>query len=151
MQINKYMQMAYNLALTCYNNKLDVPVGCVIVNNNGNVIAQAFNTCVANNNPTLHAEMLAINQACQFLQTNKLNSCTLYTTLEPCLMCTGAIMNARINNIYFGAFDENYGCLESNKILLNKLIPYKPNVYGGLMQQQCKQLITDFFKQLRNA
>ncbi len=151
MQQNKYMQLAYNKAKQCLLEHREVPVACLIINKNNEILALEHNLTYGLQNPTYHAEILAINKACEKIGSSKLNDCTIYTTLEPCLMCVGALMHARINNIYFGAYDKKYGALESNNVFLyNPQLAYKPNVFGGIMAKECGDLIDEFFKKLRN-
>ena len=151
------MKLAFLKAKKCvakYPN--EVPVACVIVNQQGRVLSIEHNLVQTNNNPIHHAEMLAISNACKKIGSAKLNGCSVYTTLEPCLMCAGALMHARVSNIYFGAFDVKFGVLESNPIFYKNLnnekqkLPYKPNIYGGLMEQECQNLLDTFFKNLRS-
>ena len=140
------MQKAIKLART---SGYDLPVGCFILDSNDNIIAQATNEVQKNNNVTKHAEMLAINKATKKLNTKYLNNCKMYVTLEPCPMCAWAIILARINTVYFGAYDLNYGSFLS-KYDLRSATNSKLKVYGGICEDECISLIKDYFKKLRD-
>ena len=140
------MQKAIKLART---SGYDLPVGCFILDSNDNIIAQATNEVQKNNNVTNHAEMLAINKATKKLNTKYLNNCKMYVTLEPCPMCAWAIILARINTVYFGAYDLNYGSFLS-KYDLRPATNSKLKVYGGICEDECISLIKDYFKKLRD-
>lgn len=126
----------------------EVPVGAVVVKN-GEIIATGRNRRESKKNALCHAEIEAINNACKALGGWRLFQCEMYVTLEPCPMCAGAIINSRIKSIYFGAYDQKAGSFGS--IADFNRIPYnhKPEVYGGIMESECKALLTDFFKSLR--
>ncbi len=141
---NRFMQLAITEAKK---NNEDIPIGAIIVKNN-EIIASAHNTKEVNNNVTAHAEMIALQEACSKLNNWRLNDCDIYITLEPCPMCGWAIMQARIRNIYFGSYDQNYGAFTKAK--LNKLATHKPNIYGGICEQECNELLNDFFRTKRN-
>ncbi len=127
----------------------EVPVGAVIVKD-GKIVGEGYNMRESKNNALSHAETEAINNACKNLKSWRLDGCTIYVTLEPCIMCTGAILNARINEIVFGAYDLSAGCVDS-AIHINDL-PQSLNVtvFGGIKEDICKKIITDFFKNTRN-
>lgn len=140
----KYMQLALKEAQKAYEND-EVPVGAVIVKDN-QVIGLGHNTNEISQNPLRHAEMNAIEAAIKKLNSKNLSGSSIYITLEPCMMCLGAIMNAKINNIYFSAFDLEYGNLISNEhYKLNKDIKW----YSGILQTECSQLLRDYFKNKR--
>ena len=126
---------------------LDVPVGAVVVKN-GDVIATAHNERELDNDVTSHAEILAIRKAEQVLGDWRLDDCDLYVTLEPCPMCGWAILQSRIKNVYFGSYDTNYGAFFS-KVDLRKFSTFTPNVYGGIMEKECDELLNSFFTDLR--
>lgn len=126
----------------------EVPVGAVIVKD-GKIIAEGYNRREQKNNALSHAEIEAINNACNALGDWRLDGCTIYVTLEPCLMCAGAIANARIKEVVFGAYDLQMGCMDS--VINFSALPIVPDteVYGGIKEDECKRLITDFFRQKR--
>lgn len=129
--------------------KDEVPVGAVIVRD-GRIIARAYNRRETRKNPLAHAEILAIEQAARRLGGWRLSGCTLYVTLEPCPMCAGAIINARIRRLYFGAADPKAGAVGSVVDLLRmRAFNHTPEIYEGIMESQCRKLLTDFFKPLR--
>lgn len=123
----------------------EVPIGAVVVRE-GNVIVGAHNLTETNNDPTAHAEVLAIRAACETLQTPRLADCDLYVTLEPCAMCAAAISFARIRRLYFGAYDEKGGGVEhGTRFFSQSTCHHKPEVYGGINETECATLIKDFF------
>ncbi|MGN0454021.1 MAG: nucleoside deaminase [Ruminococcus sp.] len=128
--------------------KGEVPVGAVIVKDN-TVIARGRNRRETEKNALLHAEIDAINNACKALHGWRLWECELYVTLEPCPMCAGAIINAHIPRVFFGAYDRKNGCCGSVANLFEMPFGYKPHCTGGILEDQCSGIIKDFFKKLR--
>lgn len=126
----------------------EVPVGAVVVKE-GKIIGEGYNMREQKCNALSHAETEAINNACKTLGDWRLDDCTIYVTLEPCPMCTGAIINARIKEIVFGAYDLNMGCLDSVTNLSALPFAAGTTVYGGIKEDECKQLLTNFFKEVR--
>lgn len=127
----------------------EVPVGAVIARD-GLVLARAGNRIVENNDPTAHAEMLAIRQACAEIGSERLIDCDLYVTLEPCPMCAGAIALARIRRLYFAAGDPKGGGVEHGPRIFNQpTCHHVPEVYGGLREAQAATMLRDFFRQKR--
>lgn len=142
----KYMQKALQFAKKAY--KLDeVPVGAVLVIDD-KIVATAFNKRESKKDATAHAEILAIQKACKKLGDFRLIGAELYVTLEPCVMCTGAILNARIENVYFGAYISN-GSISAEEIAEKSVLNHKTNFYGGYLQNECSELISNYFKQKR--
>lgn len=126
----------------------EVPIGAVIVKN-GEVIARAHNTRNKSRNAVEHAELVAIEQACKALNDWRLVGCDLYVTLEPCVMCLGACYNARIANVYFGAFDlSGNGCVQLSE-MIGRTLNHELNIRGGVLDKECSQLLTDYFKSKR--
>lgn len=119
----------------------EVPIGCVIVRNN-EVIATSYNRKNIDNIATYHAEILAIEQACKKLNTWYLDDCTLYTTVEPCMMCTGAIIQARIKKIIYGTPNETFGYLSK--------IDTKTEIISGILEHECQEILSQFFKNKRH-
>ena len=135
-----YMRLALNEAKIAY--ELDeVPIGCVVVKNN-QIIAKGYNQKTLKNIATYHAEILAINKACKKLNTWYLDECTLYTTVEPCLMCTGAILQSRISRVVYGTKNEAFG-------YLSKLEDSKIIIQGNVLENECSDILTQFFKEKR--
>ena len=127
----------------------EVPIGAVIVRA-GNVLARSHNATAGSTDPTAHAEMLAIQVASAVLRDARLGGCTLYVTLEPCAMCAGAIVLARLDRVVFGAWDEKAGMAGSIEDLLrHPQLNHLPEVQGGVMEQECALLLTTFFRDRR--
>lgn len=126
----------------------EVPVGAVVVKN-GTIVGTGKNRRETGKNALYHAEIEAINNTCKNLGGWRLWNCDLYVTLEPCPMCAGAIINSRIRRVYFGAYDNKAGSFGS--VANFNMLPYnhKPEIYGGIMEDECSQMLTDFFKKLR--
>lgn len=128
----------------------EVPVGAVIVRA-GNLIASAGNRTREMNDPTAHAEVLAIRAACQVLETERLIGCDLYVTLEPCAMCAGAISFARLGRLYFGAADVKGGAVENGpRFYSQSTCHHAPDVYSGIDERQSSELLKEFFRQRRD-
>lgn len=140
-----FMEFAIKEAM---NSDGDIPVGAVVVKD-GKVISSACNTREKDNDVTSHAEILAIRKAEKVLNNWRLDGCDIYVTLEPCPMCGWAILQSRIKNLYFGSFDFNYGAFSSKIDLRELYCGTKLNVYGGIMEDKCNQLLTDFFQNMR--
>ena len=143
-----YMREALALAHNCLPDG-DVPVGCIIAAPDGTIIGRGRNRREADRRATAHAEIEAINQACAALGSWRLEGCTLYVTLEPCPMCAGAIINARIGAVRYGAREEKSGCCGSVLNLFEERFNHRPRVYGGLLEAECRGLLEEFFQNLR--
>jgi tRNA(adenine34) deaminase len=127
----------------------EVPVGALVVKD-GQLIASAHNQNLTLNDPSAHAEVLALRQAAQVLGNHRLEGCTLYVTLEPCAMCSGAILNARLGRLVFGASEPRTGAAGSVvDLFAHKQLNHHTQVEGGVLSQPCAQLLRDFFKPLR--
>ena len=142
------MARALELARQCVADG-DVPVGCVITAPDGRIIGEGRNRREADSLATAHAEVEAINMACRALGSWRLAGCTLYVTLEPCPMCAGAIINARIAEVRYGAREEKSGCCGSVLNLFEERFNHRPRIYGGLLGSACKALLEEFFAELR--
>lgn len=130
----------------------EVPVGAVLVSPEGAVLSVAANRTERDKDPTAHAEMLAIKEACSRLGDARLEGCALYVTLEPCAMCAGAIAHARIKRLYFGAYDPKGGGVDHGARVFDRATClHKPEVYGGMMEVSCAALLKDFFAVLREG
>jgi len=124
----------------------DVPVGALVINKDGIVIGKGFNEREANNDPTAHAEIVAIRNAASRLQNSRLDGCTLIVTLEPCAMCAGAIAQSRISRVIFGAWDEKAGAVGSVwDVLRDPRSIFKVEVTAGILEKECAALLKDFF------
>lgn len=128
----------------------EVPVGAVIIRN-GIVLASSANQPRLLKDPTAHAEILAIRQACRTIDNERLTDCDLYVTLEPCAMCAAAISFARIRRLYFGAYDPKGGAVDHGPCFFQQsTCTHSPEVYGGLAEQDCARLLRDFFQEKRD-
>lgn len=124
----------------------DVPVGAIVINKDGIVIGKGSNEREANNDPTAHAEIVAIRNAASRLQNSRLDGCTLIVTLEPCAMCGGAIAQSRISQVIFGAWDEKAGAVGSVwDVLRDPRSIFKVEVTAGVLEKECAALLKDFF------
>lgn len=129
----------------------EMPVGAVIVRD-GEIISRAYNRRETKKNALYHAEITAIDRACKKLGGWRLPRCEMYVTLEPCPMCAGAILNSRIEHIYYGASDEKSGCCGSKINLLDmNLCNYTVTVTGGILENECRDIIKKFFRNLREG
>jgi len=149
MNINFFMDKAIDQA----NKALlinEVPIGAVLVDNNTTeIIASTHNLINSLNNSIFHAEILIINESCIKRKNKFLNETTLFVTLEPCAMCAAAISEVHIGRVYFGAYDEKKGSLESIMKIYNDKNYFVPEVYGGISEKECSSLLKNFFQQQR--
>jgi tRNA(adenine34) deaminase len=130
----------------------DVPVGAIVVNRDGVVIGKGFNEREATNDPTAHAEIVALRSATSRLQNSRLDGCTLVVTLEPCAMCAGAIAQARISHLIFGAWDEKAGAVGSVwDVIRDPRALYKVDVTAGVLKDECAELLQTFFESQRKS
>lgn len=128
----------------------EVPIGAIIVKD-GKVIARAHNKKETKNQATRHAEIEAIEKATKKVNNWWLEDCDIYVTLEPCAMCAGALINSRLRSIYFGAYDKKAGCCGSlYNLPIDKRFNHRLNVEGGIMEEECASLLTNYFKKKRN-
>jgi len=126
--------------------KGDVPVGALVVDDSGNIVGHGANLREQENDPTAHAEIVAIRNAAKKLGNYRLDELTMVVTLEPCGMCAGAIAQSRIKRLVFGSFDEKYGAVGSVwDLLRDSRAIYKPEVLSGVLENECAQLLSDFF------
>jgi len=144
-----FMEEALRLSKECAENG-EVPVGAVVVRN-GEIVGRGTNHRETQKSATAHAEIEAINEACKNLGGWRLWDCTLYVTLEPCPMCTGAIINSRIKRVVFGAFDKKAGSCGSVVNLFSLPYNHAPIVKEGFMQEECSAVLRDFFKKVRSG
>jgi tRNA(adenine34) deaminase len=129
----------------------EVPVGAVLVTNQ-KVIAVGHNKPISQNDPSGHAELIALRRAGDALKNYRLPNTTLYVTLEPCMMCSGAIMQARVSRVVYGAKDPKTGCVHSVLNLFDHTqLNHHTMVEGGVLEEECAQLLKDFFKERRNS
>lgn len=149
MKNQKYMEMALKLAKKASVNG-DVPVGAIIVDENGKIIGRGFNKKEKDQDPTQHAEIIAIKKACKKFSNWRLINCTIYTTLEPCLMCVGALLQTRIKHIVFALKDVKFGCVDSlYNLTLDKRFNHRSD-YTYSLNLDSKKMIQKFFGKIRN-
>ena len=129
----------------------EVPIGCVIVKDD-KIIARGHNQRETKQSPIGHAEIIAINKASKKLKSWRLEGCDIYVTLEPCIMCSGAIIQSRINKVYYGASDPKGGALGSSiNVLEANNINHHPEVISGVLKEECSSIITNYFKAKRQS
>ena len=142
-----FMRLAIKEAMKA--DKIDeVPIGCVIVLN-GEVIGRGYNKREKLENSLAHAEIVAINKACKKINSWRLEDATMYITLEPCAMCSGAIIQSRIKKVIYGAYDYRFGAHKSIINLFDVKFNHQVDISGGLLEEECSSLIKNFFKRLR--
>ncbi len=148
MDHEKYMRAALALAGEA-GDAGEVPVGCVVADESGAVIAGGRNRREETGDATAHAELEAIRRACVIRGRWDLSGCALVVTLEPCPMCAGAIINARLSTVVYGAREERSGSCGSVINLFEERYGHRPAVYGGVMEEECRELLREFFRRLR--
>ncbi|HAE51783.1 MAG: nucleoside deaminase [Ruminococcus sp.] len=147
--MNDYMKEALALAAEAAAEG-EVPVGAVIVKKStGEIVGKGRNRRETAKNALAHAEIEAIDMACRTLGGWRLPECEIYVTLEPCPMCCGAIINSRIDNVYFGAYDKKSGSVVSVQKMFELPYNHKPEIQGGIMQEECSHILSEFFADLR--
>jgi len=147
-QHQRFMARAFMLAEQAFDEG-EVPVGAIVVRN-GEIIGKGFNQVQRLNDPTAHAEMLAISAACETINEKYLSDCTLYVTLEPCPMCAGAGVWSKLGTVVFGATDATAGgCGSVFNIISNNKLNHKVSVIQGVMEADCEHLMKAFFKEKR--
>ncbi len=147
MDAEKYMLMAVELAREAAMAG-ETPVGCVIADRLGNIIGRGRNRTEAQD-ATCHAEIEAIRDASRAAGSWRLDGCSLFVTMEPCFMCAGAIINARISRLYYGVRDRHMGACGGVFNLYMEDVPHAPQVYGGILEDECATVLSDFFRDLR--
>ena len=144
-----FMQEALKEAEKAFQ-KEEVPVGAVVVDSHGNIIGRGHNLKESLQDPTAHAELIAIREACSVLKSWRLEECFLFSTLEPCLMCCGALIQARIKKLYYGAPDPKFGAVESlYNVLDNGRLNHRVEYQGHILADRCAAILKEFFQRLR--
>ncbi|MCI7759269.1 MAG: tRNA adenosine(34) deaminase TadA [[Eubacterium] saphenum] len=144
----EYMEKALELAREAAS-RGEIPVGAVVVDKDGKIIGEGFNRREELQSPTAHAEVLAIEQAAKTLKNRRLLDCTLYVTLEPCPMCAGAVMNAGLKRLVYGAFDDKNGACASVATLFDEKFTHIPMVRSRVLKERCGEILSEFFKDKR--
>ncbi len=144
---SEYMKEALLLAKEAFSEG-EVPVGAIVVHN-GEIVGKGRNRREKSKNALTHAEIEAIDEACRTLGGWRLPQCEMYVTLEPCPMCAGAIINSRIDKVYFGAYDKKAGSVRSLVRLFDLPYNHKPEAEGGILEDECSMILSEFFQELR--
>ena len=151
MNKNIYMELAIKQAKKA-SSLNEVPVGAVLVDEkNQKLLSLRHNETISQNNPLKHAEILVIEEACKLLKSRYLVNSVIYITLEPCVMCAAAISEARVKRIYFGAYDEKKGSIENGIRIFSNKNYFKPEIYGGVKEKECAQILKSFFSSKRKS
>lgn len=146
---NIYMERALELARKALDEG-EVPVGAVVVRkSDGKIIGEGYNSREKDNSPTAHAEITAIEAAAAETGGWRLGGCDIYVTLEPCPMCSGAIINSRLDAVYFGAFDKKMGAVCSVEEMFRLPYNHRPEYYAGIMEDECSEILGSFFAKIR--
>ena len=149
MYTNYYMDLAIEEAKKAFKTN-EVPVGAILVDDKKNKILASFhNEIIKQNNPIKHAEILVIEEGCKMKNSRYLDHTSIYITLEPCFMCASAISEARIEKLYFGAYDEKKGAIESVMNIYKNKNLFVPEIYGGIREIECSLLLSNFFNLIR--
>ena len=128
----------------------EVPIGAVLLSPTGQLLVQCHNQTIGNNDPTAHAEILALREACGQIHNYRLTNYTLYTTIEPCIMCMGALIHARVGRVCFGAYDDKWGgCGSICNLAEDSRLNHRIEVVGGLLETECREVIQRFFAKKR--
>lgn len=129
----------------------EIPIGSIVTLND-EIIGRGYNSVIKNSDPTCHAEIMALRDAAHSLSNYRLPEVNLYVTLEPCIMCLGAIFNARVRQVYFGAYDAKFqSCNPKNKLIDNKLINHQTHAVGGILEHECSSILKNFFEKKRGS
>jgi len=145
----QWMRMAMESAKQAAD-KGEVPVGACIVDPAGELLAIASNLTITNSDPTAHAEMIALREAGAKISNYRLNGATAYSTIEPCAMCAGALVNARVARLVFGAHDERFGAVETHfGLCTSEVLNHRIEVVSGVLAGECRELMQQFFREMR--
>lgn len=148
-QKKKYMEQAIQEAQKAAAQD-EIPIGAIVIDPDGKIIGRGYNQRELKEDATMHAEIIAIREACQVLKSWRLVDCSLFVTLEPCPMCAGAIINARLKNVFIGALDPKAGAAGSVIDLFGlEKLNHHPHVIRGLFKEECSQMLKDFFRAIR--
>ena len=128
----------------------EVPIGACLIDGEGRILATAGNRTITQNDPTAHAEMLVLREAAAVLNNYRLVETTIYTTIEPCAMCAGALVNARVKRLVYGAEDERFGAVRTHfNICDNETLNHRIEIVSGVLADECRALVQDFFRKRR--
>ena len=128
----------------------EVPIGACIIDSSGDLLSAAFNRTITDNDPTAHAEVLALRAAAQKIGNYRLTGMTVYTTIEPCAMCAGALVNARVERLVYGADDDRFGAVRTHfGIGVSEILNHRIEVVSGVLEDECRAIMQDFFRRRR--
>lgn len=128
----------------------EVPIGACLINESGEILVSDFNQTIIRNDPTAHAEILVLRRTGELLGNYRLTDTTIYTTIEPCVMCAGALVNARVKRMVFGALDERFGAVRSLFELCDSdSLNHRIEITSGVLEKECRKLMQDFFREKR--
>lgn len=128
----------------------EVPIGACLIDGEGKLISTAFNQTITRNDPTAHAEILVLRAAAEAIGNYRLTGTTIFTTIEPCVMCAGALVNARVRRVVFGAHDERFGAVETLfRLCNNDLLNHRLEITAGVLAEECQELMQEFFRTRR--
>jgi tRNA(adenine34) deaminase len=145
----KWMREALNAAKSAHDLG-EVPIGACIVGENGEILAVAGNRTITDNDPTAHAEILALREAATKIGNYRLTGATVYSTIEPCAMCAGALVNARVKRLVYGARDERFGAVETHfRICDSDVLNHRMEIESGVLADECRAIMRDFFHERR--
>ena len=149
--MSKYFPMNLAIQMAIKGKKRgEIPVGCVILDKNGEVLSSAHNTLVNSYDPVGHAEINAIREACKKIKSDRLIDCSLYVTLEPCIMCASAISRSKVKKLFFGADDLKFGAINGSiNFFQSKNCNHVPEIYDNISKSECETLINNFFRENR--
>mgnify|MGYP001239840608 FL=1 len=149
--MSKYFPMNLAIQMAIKGKKRgEIPVGCVILDKNGEVLSSAHNTLVNSYDPVGHAEINAIREACKKIKSDRLIDCSLYVTLEPCIMCASAISRSKLKKLFFGADDLKFGAINGSiNFFQSKNCNHVPEIYDNISKSECETLINNFFRENR--
>ena len=149
--MSKYFPMNLAIQMAIKGKKRgEIPVGCVILDKNGEVLSSAHNTLVNSYDPVGHAEINAIREACKKIKSDRLIDCSLYVTLEPCIMCASAISRSKLKKLFFGADDLKFGAINGSiNFFQSKNCNHVPEIYDNISKSECETLINNFFRDNR--
>lgn len=146
---DKYMRLALAAAKDAAEGG-EVPIGACLVDSDGQLLATASNRTIMDNDPTAHAEILVVRQAASTLGNYRLTDTTMYTTIEPCVMCAGALVNARVKRLVFGAHDERFGAVETVfRLCDSEALNHRIQIVPGVLAEECRALMQEFFRERR--
>lgn len=145
----KFMKLALNQAKKA-GQKSEVPIGSILISESGEILSASHNQTVSFADPTAHAEIITLRKAAQKIMNYRLLSTTLYVTIEPCIMCMGAIVHARVSRVVFGAHDPKWGAAGSlYNFADDSRLNHRPEIINGICEDECRTLIKDFFREKR--